>query len=59
MGRRLLRDLSAAEAPHEAGVLRLAIDKAIWELGWRPRWSVREAVTRTARWFRAFARGPI
>ena len=38
-------------------MLRLAIDKAIWELGWRPRWSVREAVTRTARWFRAFAPG--
>jgi CDP-glucose 4,6-dehydratase len=51
------RDLSTAEAPHEAGVLRLAIDKAIWELGWRPRWSVREAVMGTARWFKTFAPG--
>jgi CDP-glucose 4,6-dehydratase len=49
------RDLSATAAPHEASVLRLAIDKAIWELGWRPRWSVREAIARTARWFRAFS----
>jgi CDP-glucose 4,6-dehydratase len=51
------RDLSAPNAPHEAGVLRLAIDKAIWELGWRPRWSVRDAVTRTAKWYRDFAAG--
>jgi CDP-glucose 4,6-dehydratase len=51
------RDLSSADDPHEAGVLRLAIDKAIWELGWRPRWSVREAVARTARWFRKFSSG--
>ncbi len=49
------RDLSDANAPHEAGVLRLAIDKAIWELGWRPRWSVNEAVARTARWYRNYA----
>ncbi len=48
------RDLSAPDAPHEAGLLRLAIDKAIWELDWRPRWSVREAVTRTAQWYQAF-----
>jgi CDP-glucose 4,6-dehydratase len=48
------QDLSTPDAPHEAGLLRLAIDKAIWELGWRPRWSVREAVTRTARWYQAF-----
>jgi CDP-glucose 4,6-dehydratase len=51
------RDLSSADAPHEAGLLRLAIDKAIWELGWRPRWSVREAVERTARWFKRFLAG--
>jgi CDP-glucose 4,6-dehydratase len=49
------QDLSQPGALHEAGMLRLAIDKAIWELGWRPRWSVREAVTRTAQWYQAFA----
>jgi CDP-glucose 4,6-dehydratase len=48
------QDLSVPAAPHEAGLLRLAIDKAIWQLDWRPRWSVREAVTRTARWYQAF-----
>jgi CDP-glucose 4,6-dehydratase len=51
------RDLSSADEPHEAGLLRLAIDKAIWDLGWRPRWSVREAVARTARWFKKFSAG--
>ena len=49
------RDASVAGAPHEAGRLRLSIDKAIWELGWRPSWPVREAIKRTARWFRAFS----
>jgi CDP-glucose 4,6-dehydratase len=37
-------------APHEAAVLRLAIDKAVAELGWRPRWSADEAIARTAAW---------
>jgi CDP-glucose 4,6-dehydratase len=42
----------------EAGVLRLAIDKAATDLGWRPRWRLDEAVSRTARWYRAFAGDP-
>lgn len=42
----------------EAGVLRLAIDKAARDLGWRPRWRLDEAVSRTARWYRAFAGDP-
>jgi CDP-glucose 4,6-dehydratase len=48
------QDMSDSKAPHEAGVLRLCIDKAIDQLGWRPRWSVAEAVRRTAEWFRRF-----
>ncbi|MEW6736715.1 MAG: CDP-glucose 4,6-dehydratase [Acidobacteriota bacterium] len=40
--------------PHEAAILRLNIDKACWELGWRPRWRFDEAVARTARWYRRF-----
>lgn len=46
-------------APPEARTLRLCIDRAVAELGWRPRWSVAEAVSRTARWYRAYydARG--
>ncbi len=44
--------------PHEAGVLRLATEKAEGELGWRCRWSVAEAVQRTARWYRRFSLDP-
>jgi len=36
----------------EAAVLRVAIDKAAARLGWRPRWSVAEAVGITAAWYR-------
>lgn len=45
-------DESDPRQPHEAQTLRLAIDKALWELGWRPRWSVDEAIRRTAEWYR-------
>jgi CDP-glucose 4,6-dehydratase len=41
--------------PPESHVLRLNIDKALWELGWRPRWKFAESVRQTARWYKAFA----
>ena len=44
-------------APHEAGLLRLAIDKAFAQLGWTPRWDLTTAVRRTAEWYRARASG--
>jgi CDP-glucose 4,6-dehydratase len=44
-------------APHEAGILRLAIDKAQARLGWTPRWHFRETMRRTADWYRAFHEG--
>ena len=34
--------------------MRLSIDKAVTQLGWRPRWSVGEAIRRTALWYRHF-----
>jgi CDP-glucose 4,6-dehydratase len=46
------QDQSTPNQPHEAGILRLCIDKAISELGWRPRWSCAEMTARTARWYR-------
>lgn len=52
------QDVSDPQAPHEAGVLRLCIDKALHQLGWRPRWGVAEAVRRTAEWFRRFYASP-
>jgi len=48
-------------APHEAGLLRLGIDKATTRLGWAPRWRFEETIRRTVAWYRAHhdgARGP-
>jgi len=45
-------DASNLNAPREARILRLAIDKAIWELKWKPVWDVRETIRQTARWYR-------
>jgi len=44
---------------HEAGILRLAIDKAMWELGWRPGWSIHETLRRTVQWYRHYYRGDV
>jgi len=49
------RDQSDPSATPEAMVLRLSTEKAFWELGWRPRWTLAEAVRRTAVWYRRFA----
>jgi CDP-glucose 4,6-dehydratase len=50
------RDASAGAngRPHEANILRLAIDKAMWQLGWRPRWDTRETLRRTVQWYRHY-----
>ena len=45
-------DAGDPNAPHEAGILRLSIDKALWKLSWRPGWDVRETIRQTARWYR-------
>jgi len=50
-------DASDADNPPEAHVLRLAIDKALWELDWRPVWQVDEVLERTAAWFRRYHTG--
>lgn len=42
------------ERPHEAGLLRLDISRACTELGWQPRWSVKEALQSTIDWHRAW-----
>jgi CDP-glucose 4,6-dehydratase len=44
-------------APSEAHTLRLSIDKARSILRWHPRWSLKRAVERTARWYRRFCDG--
>jgi CDP-glucose 4,6-dehydratase len=50
-------DLSDSSAPHEAGLLRLSIDKACAQLGWIPRWGVDQAIGRTVEWWRAYCSG--
>jgi len=39
---------------HEATLLRLAIDRAQLQLGWRPRWNFDDTIRHTVEWYRAF-----
>lgn len=41
-----------ADDLHEAGILRLSIDKAQASLGWRPVWDFITSVTKTVKWYR-------
>jgi CDP-glucose 4,6-dehydratase len=45
------------QAPHEAGLLHLQVDKAHHELGWSPRWDFETTVERTVGWYRDVAEG--
>jgi len=51
-------DATRSDAPHEAGLLRLSIDKAVGRLGWRPAWDFEETVARTSAWYRAVGDNP-
>jgi CDP-glucose 4,6-dehydratase len=46
-----------AQAPHEAGLLHLQIDKAYHHLGWKPCWGFETTVDRTVKWYREVAEG--
>ena len=50
-------DASDPDAKREAVILRLCIDKALWELGWTPCWGVTETFRRAADWYRAYEAG--
>ena len=50
-------DDSDPSQPHEAAILRLSIDKAIWQLGWRPGWDVLQTLRQTAEWYRQYFAG--
>lgn len=54
---RWVRTASAREDV-EATTLRIAIDKAVTLLKWRPRWRFGEAVERTVEWYRDYYSGP-
>ncbi|MGB6044102.1 MAG: hypothetical protein WBF93_13160, partial [Pirellulales bacterium] len=50
-------DVSNPSQLPEANILRLSIDKALWQLGWRPGWDVRETMQKTVEWYREFYAG--
>ncbi|MCC6356020.1 MAG: CDP-glucose 4,6-dehydratase [Verrucomicrobiae bacterium] len=50
-------DRSEPSAPHEAGFLNLAHEKAFHMLGWRPRWDFAETISRTLEWYREVSAG--
>ncbi|HEY4064281.1 MAG TPA: CDP-glucose 4,6-dehydratase [Puia sp.] len=45
-------DRSSASAPHEAGLLKLDIQRAMEELSWIPKLNASEAITWTIDWYR-------
>jgi CDP-glucose 4,6-dehydratase len=52
------RDASDPANPHEAAVLRLSAQRAMDDLGWRPRWRLDEALERTVDWYRTVLADP-
>jgi CDP-glucose 4,6-dehydratase len=50
-------DASDPNQPHESQILRLSIDKAMWQLGWRPRWNLQRSLQETVRWYQAYFHG--
>lgn len=44
-------DASDPQAVHEAGLLLLNIDKAAFQLGWKPIWDFQTTVERTVNWY--------
>ena len=52
------RDQSDPSAPHEAGRLNLATDKAHHSLGWSPAWDFSTTVAHTVAWYRETLQSP-
>jgi len=46
--------LKIENQPHEAGLLKLDISKAVNELGWKPKMNATEAVVKTIGWYKRF-----
>ncbi len=56
-GSGLWDDLSDPNALHEAKLLALNWDNAYHQIGWQPAWSLRQCLTHTAGWYRAWHDG--
>lgn len=50
----VLRDISTSNAPHEANLLMLNINKAKKRLGWHPRLNARQTIALTADWYKRY-----
>lgn len=46
-GKGSYQNLKLENQPHEAGLLKLDINKAINELGWKPKWNAKKAIVET------------
>jgi len=44
-------------APHEANLLALSIEKAKYTLGWTPKWDFASTIARTVNWYKAVSEG--
>ena len=47
-------DYDRSEQPHEASLLSLDISKAFFQLNWSPKWTLENAIERTAKWYKYF-----
>lgn len=52
-----LKTASDANAPHEARLLKLDINKVMNEVGWKPKMNARTAIERTISWYRRYYNG--
>jgi CDP-glucose 4,6-dehydratase len=47
-------EMDRREHPHEVNYLKLDCSKARWLLGWRPKWSLDEAIDRVIEWINVY-----
>jgi len=56
-GEKMAWDTGDVSGPHEAKLLQLNCDKLKREMGWQPRWHIRDAVEQTVSWTRVWQSG--
>lgn len=53
----VIEEVKTATPLHEAGLLKLDINKSIAELGWKPKMTARDAIDTTIKWYKNFSNG--
>lgn len=51
------KDISEADAPHEANFLKLDCSKIKSLLSWKPRWGIKDAIEKTIEWSKVYYSG--